>query len=95
MLVDDADRATLEAELKETITKATKSGTTWTTDWDNMTLPIIAKRQKEKEEQQLKSKHEESIHKNQREDYFNKLNKDNNLGTKKNNNNGKKQKTAK
>lgn len=35
----------MELQLKDTITKSFETNTTWTTDWDKKTLPIIAERQ--------------------------------------------------
>lgn len=37
----DANKAQLESELKNVITEAFETKTTWTTDWDKMTLPAL------------------------------------------------------
>lgn len=50
------DKQAMEQQLKETITKAFETKTTWAIDWSKMTLPIIEARKKQTKNKNKKKK---------------------------------------
>lgn len=51
------EKALMENQLKNIITSSFEQNTTWTTDWDNFTLPIIAQRLAREKQQQQQQQH--------------------------------------